>query len=352
MLRFDDDAGAAEGARRRQGRERRHARTTSPRCRSPRARRSGCGLGLRPCRSASTCAAASICCTRWTSTARSRRCSKATSRTSAARCATANIPFTDVNTLTVDGRTCPTAVRVTAAGQRRSMPVRAALAKVHHRPRAAATRSVAGGPAVEGVLTAQQIRERQDYAITANIKTLRNRVNELGVSEPIVQRQGLDRINVQLPGVQNSAEVKDILGKVATLEFRLEDPRRPRPLQRPRAARLQALRPRDRGQRRQGPAEARRHRHRRPAHRRRPPAPRTGPAVPITLDARGGEEMLKTTRANLGKPHGRGVHREEPRDRAGRRQAGHARRHGREGHQRRHHPRRVQQSLPDHRPAA
>src|SRR5207253_698518 len=51
----------------------------------------------------------------------------------------------------------------------------------------------------------------------------RNRVNELGVSEPIVQRQGIDRINVQLPGVQNSAEVKDILGRVATLEFRLED---------------------------------------------------------------------------------------------------------------------------------
>ena len=50
-----------------------------------------------------------------------------------------------------------------------------------------------------------------------------NRVNELGVSEPIVQRQGLDRINVQLPGVQNSAEVKDLLGKVATLEFRLVD---------------------------------------------------------------------------------------------------------------------------------
>ena len=72
-------------------------------------------------------------------------------------------------------------------------------------------------------MTTAQIRERQDYAIQQNITTLRNRVNELGVSEPIVQRQGLDRINVQLPGVQNSAEVKDILGRVATLEFRLED---------------------------------------------------------------------------------------------------------------------------------
>ena len=72
-------------------------------------------------------------------------------------------------------------------------------------------------------MTEQQVRERRDFAITSNITTLRNRVNELGVSEPIVQRQGLDRIVVQLPGVQNSAEVKDILGKVATLEYRLVD---------------------------------------------------------------------------------------------------------------------------------
>ena len=85
------------------------------------------------------------------------------------------------------------------------------------------TENLASGRAITGVMTGAQIRERQDYAIQQNITTLRNRVNELGVSEPIVQRQGIDRINVQLPGVQNSAEVKDILGKVATLEFRLED---------------------------------------------------------------------------------------------------------------------------------
>ncbi len=59
--------------------------------------------------------------------------------------------------------------------------------------------NLSSGPAIQGVLTTQQIRERQDYAITKNIETLRNRVNELGVSEPIVQRQGNDRINVQLP---------------------------------------------------------------------------------------------------------------------------------------------------------
>ncbi len=77
------------------------------------------------------------------------------------------------------------------------------------------TESLASGSAITAVMTPAQIRERQDYAIQQNITTLRNRVNELGVSEPIVQRQGIDRINVQLPGVQNSAEVKDILGRVA-----------------------------------------------------------------------------------------------------------------------------------------
>src|SRR5208283_3386776 len=81
----------------------------------------------------------------------------------------------------------------------------------------------ASGPTVDMVLTPAQIRAREDYALEQNRTTLTNRVNELGVSEPIVQRQGVDRINVQLPGVQNSAEVKDLLGKVATLEFRMVD---------------------------------------------------------------------------------------------------------------------------------
>ncbi len=78
------------------------------------------------------------------------------------------------------------------------------------------------GSALQGTLTPTQIRDRQDYAIQQNLVTLRNRVNELGVSEPIVQRQGADRINVQLPGVLNSAEAKDLLSKVASLEFRLD----------------------------------------------------------------------------------------------------------------------------------
>ncbi|MEH6637760.1 MAG: protein translocase subunit SecD [Porticoccaceae bacterium] len=66
------------------------------------------------------------------------------------------------------------------------------------------------------------IREREEYAVTQNLTTLRNRVNELGVSEPIVQRQGRNRIVVELPGVQDTAEAKRIIGKTANLEFRLE----------------------------------------------------------------------------------------------------------------------------------
>ncbi|MFC3150344.1 protein translocase subunit SecD [Litoribrevibacter euphylliae] len=71
-------------------------------------------------------------------------------------------------------------------------------------------------------LTPQKIKEIKDYAITQNLTTLRNRVNELGVAEPLVQRQGQDRIVVQLPGVQDTAQAKDIIGQTANLQFRLE----------------------------------------------------------------------------------------------------------------------------------
>ncbi len=72
-------------------------------------------------------------------------------------------------------------------------------------------------------LSEDQIRQRQDFAIQQNTVTLRNRVNELGVAEPVVQRQGLDRIVVQLPGVQDPAQAERVLGATATLEFRLVD---------------------------------------------------------------------------------------------------------------------------------
>ena len=70
-------------------------------------------------------------------------------------------------------------------------------------------------------MTPVQVTERQDFAIQQNVTTLRNRVNELGVAEPVVQRQGLDRIVVQLPGVQDPAQAERVLGATATLEFRL-----------------------------------------------------------------------------------------------------------------------------------
>ena len=158
------------------------------------------------------------------------------------------------------------------------------------------------GPVLQVLLTPAQLKERQDYAISQNLTTIRNRVNELGVSEPVVQRQGIDRIAVQLPGVQNSAEVKDILGKVATLEFRLVDIQNSvsDAVQRGRAPFGSKLYESREGQ---------------PVLLKRDiivtgdqlvdattAATEQGPGVSVKLDASGGEEMLRTTRANLGKP--------------------------------------------------
>ena len=70
-------------------------------------------------------------------------------------------------------------------------------------------------------VTDATIKEVVDYAVDQNLTTIRNRVNELGVSEPLVQKQGSNRIVVELPGIQDTAEAKRILGKVANLEFRL-----------------------------------------------------------------------------------------------------------------------------------
>jgi preprotein translocase subunit SecD len=71
-------------------------------------------------------------------------------------------------------------------------------------------------------MTEDSIKEMEDFAVQQNLQTIRNRVNELGVSEPLVQRLGRTRIVVDLPGVQDTAAAKKILGKVATLEFRME----------------------------------------------------------------------------------------------------------------------------------
>ena len=213
----------------------------------------------------------------------------------------AKMPFADVVQLAVDGAERNNAVRVLLPAGADADAVRAALSKTIT-DLTLTTVSLTSGPAVQGILTQAQVRERQDYAITKNIETLRNRVNELGVSEPIVQRQGNNRINVQLPGVQNSAEVKDILGKVATLEWRLTDMQN------------NALEAQRRGR---APLGSKLYTHRgtgEPILLKRDVIitgdsltdaksvpTQDGPGVSIKLDARGGDEMLKTTSANVGR---------------------------------------------------
>jgi preprotein translocase subunit SecD len=81
----------------------------------------------------------------------------------------------------------------------------------------------AGDPRIVATLKPEAQRKTQEYALQQNITTLRNRVNELGVAEPIIQQQGAERVVVQLPGVQDTAKAKDILGRTATLEVRLVD---------------------------------------------------------------------------------------------------------------------------------
>jgi preprotein translocase subunit SecD len=149
--------------------------------------------------------------------------------------------------------------------------------------------------------TPERLKQRQDLAIEQNVTTLRNRVNELGVSEPIVARQGLDRIVVQLPGVQDPNQAIRVLGATATVEFRLVDetgnPYEAQSTKRiPIGSKLYMTRD---GQpvllkrdliasgdqltdATSGYAEG-------------------TPAVHVTLDARAGASMLKTTQENLGR---------------------------------------------------
>jgi preprotein translocase subunit SecD len=72
-------------------------------------------------------------------------------------------------------------------------------------------------------LKPEAVKRTQEFALKQNITTLRNRINELGVAEPIIQQQGADRVVVQLPGVQDTAKAKDILGRTASLEIRMVD---------------------------------------------------------------------------------------------------------------------------------
>ena len=143
------------------------------------------------------------------------------------------------------------------------------------------------------------------------------------MSEPIVAQQGIDRINVQLPGMQNSAEVKDILGKVATLEFRLED------------SQNSAVEAKQRGR---APLGSKLYdMDGRPVLLKREliatgdqltnatsTAGNEGPEVNVTLNGQGGDSMLRNHAPERQKAHGRRLHREEPRDARRRRTENHA----------------------------
>lgn len=152
-------------------------------------------------------------------------------------------------------------------------------------------------------LTPKTLKATKDYALKQNITTLRNRINELGVAEPIVQQQGDRRIVVQLPGVQDTARAKEILGATATLEFRLVDERHD-PEQVVRTGRV--------------PPGSRLYHFRdgRPIllkdrvivsgenviNAQSGLEQQTGsPMVSVTLDAAGGRKMLATTKKNVGK---------------------------------------------------
>ena len=218
--------------------------------------------------------------------------------------AEAGIPSAGISVVTTGGSTVPNTVRIVLAPKADV----AAAQKALTRPLQGLTitaQSTSSGSVLEAVMPQAQLRLRENYAIEQSITTLRNRVNQLGVSEPIVQRQGNDRIDVQLPGIQNPAEAANLLGQVATLQFRLNDMENnpleaqqtgnvplgdqlftdtssgfPVLLKREVIATGDELTDATVGESSQGPA------------------------VNITLDSRAGENMLRTTKANVGKQMG------------------------------------------------
>jgi preprotein translocase subunit SecD len=153
-----------------------------------------------------------------------------------------------------------------------------------------------------GALKPEAARRVQEQALQQNITTLHNRVNELGVAEPVIQQQGADRVVVQLPGVQDTAKAKDIIGRTANLEFRLAD------MSAEARAALDGSGPVPFGRERFGIGRGA------PVivHREvvasgdmltdaQPrPDQYNQPAVSVTLDGKGGRRMLEMTRNNIG----------------------------------------------------
>ncbi|MGA7540414.1 MAG: protein translocase subunit SecD [Steroidobacteraceae bacterium] len=219
--------------------------------------------------------------------------------------AAARIPVRNISFIASSGSAIQNAIRITlapqadlgAAQQVLSSPLQGLTVTPQSSP---------DGPQIVAVMTPAQITQRVNYAIEQNLTTLRNRVNQLGVSEPVVTRQGLDRIDVQLPGIQDPADVKNLLGQFATLEFRMNDTQAnpvaaaqsgdvplgdklytntmsgmPLLLKREVIATGDQLTNATVGQSQNG-----------------------GPAVEVTLNSKAGDNMLRTTRQNVGKPMG------------------------------------------------
>ncbi|MCZ6889788.1 MAG: protein translocase subunit SecD [Gammaproteobacteria bacterium] len=156
------------------------------------------------------------------------------------------------------------------------------------------SRNVDGRPGLIITVDESQIREIEDYAIKQNLQGLRNRVNEIGVSEPWVQRLGRSRIIVDLPGVQDASEAKRILDKFANLEFRLVA----KPDDRPSETERLVYEGRERILQRDNIVTGDR-----VTNARQERDPDTGmPQVSITLDSIGGQLMHDATAPNIGHP--------------------------------------------------
>ena len=215
----------------------------------------------------------------------------------------AKIPFRNITFVATGGSQLQNAIQITFAPGMDLAPAQQALITPLQGLTITKQTGPDGSQQLLAAMTPAAVAQRETYAIEQSVTILRNRVGQLGVSEPIVERQGLDRVDVQLPGIQNAAEVKNLLGQVANLEFRMNDTTAnpvaaaqtgevplgdklytntvtgmPLLLKREVIATGDQLTNATVGQ------------------------SQNGPAVDITLDSKAGDNMLRTTRQNIGKP--------------------------------------------------
>ena len=218
--------------------------------------------------------------------------------------AAANVPVRSITDVATGGGDLPNTVRITLGPKADAKKAAAALAQ-SLQGLSVSSSTGSSGTVLSAAVPSAMITQRENYAIEQAITILRNRVNALGVSEPIVQRQGNDRIDVQLPGVENMAEVKHLLGQTAMLEFHLNDTENS-PYQAeqtgnvPLGDKLYTNTPDGQpillkreviatGDQLTGATVSE--------------GPQ-GPQVNVTLDSRAGENMLRTTKENVGKAMG------------------------------------------------